>query len=112
MDSPHSRVRRLRRRQDRYPAAAPRAAGGSHLGGMGGALSRSETCTACDACRRGSRGMRRAVVVLDDFYSDPEAVRRYALAQPTYYPYQARADVEAGKVAYSWMTTMFREADN
>jgi len=54
--------------------------------------------------------VRRAVVVIDDFYADPDEVRRYALAQPTYYPYQARADVEAGTARYSWMTTAFREA--
>ncbi len=56
--------------------------------------------------------MRRSVVVVDDFYDDPDGVRRYALAQPIYYPYQSGADVERGRVRASWATTRYREADD
>jgi hypothetical protein len=53
--------------------------------------------------------MRKSIIVVDNFYRRPDAVRRYALASNYYYPYQARSEVEAG-TAPSWLSTTFREA--
>jgi hypothetical protein len=53
--------------------------------------------------------MRRAVVIVDDFYDDPLAVRRYALAQNYYFPYHRDAQVYSGKVRPNWMTASYRE---
>jgi hypothetical protein len=55
--------------------------------------------------------MRKTIIVADDFYSDPLAVRRWALRQSWYYPYQADADVHSGRALFSWMTTWFRSAE-
>lgn len=54
--------------------------------------------------------MRTSVVVVEDFFENPLAVRDYALRQRTYYPYQADADVASGRVRFSWMTSWFRPA--
>jgi hypothetical protein len=53
---------------------------------------------------------RRTIVVIDDFYRDPDAVRRYALEQDYYTPYEDTADVLSGKVRPSWWATKFRPA--
>jgi hypothetical protein len=54
--------------------------------------------------------MRSSIIVVDHFYNRPDAIRRYALGQSYYYPYQRRADVESGLVAPTWRASMFREA--
>jgi len=55
--------------------------------------------------------MRTSIVVVEDFYEDPDAVRDYALAQRYYYPYQADADVCSGRTPFSWTTSWFTSAD-
>jgi len=54
--------------------------------------------------------MRKSIIVVDNFYARPDEVRRHALGRRYYFPYQRRADVDAGRVAPSWMASMFREA--
>jgi hypothetical protein len=54
--------------------------------------------------------MRNSIIVVDHFYKRPEAVRRYAMGLSYYYPYQRRADVDAGRVAPTWRASMFRQA--
>jgi hypothetical protein len=54
---------------------------------------------------------RCAIVVVDDFYRDPEAVRRYAVGQDYYLPYEQDADVQAGRARATWWATNFRPAD-
>jgi hypothetical protein len=53
---------------------------------------------------------RKSVIVVDNFYDDPIAVRGYALRQRYYSPYQRDADVHSGAVAMKWMASWFREA--
>ncbi|WP_027344394.1 hypothetical protein [Hamadaea tsunoensis] len=53
---------------------------------------------------------RRSIIVIDDFYRDPLAVRRYALGQSFYTPYEDEAKVRAGIVAATWWATRFRAA--
>lgn len=53
---------------------------------------------------------RRSIVVVDDFYRDPHAVRRYALAQPYYTPYESDEQVRGGQRA-SWFASRFQAAD-
>ena len=55
--------------------------------------------------------MRTSVVIVENFYADPLAVRQYALGQRFYYPYQADADVESGRKPFSWMSSWFQRAD-
>lgn len=52
--------------------------------------------------------MRKSIVIADDFYADPHAVRAHALAQPYYYPYDDRAVIEAGKRRPNWMSSRHR----
>ena len=56
--------------------------------------------------------MRKSIVVIDNFYHDPDAVRAYALRQKYYFPYQADDDVRSGRKRASWMTSWFKEASN
>jgi hypothetical protein len=53
---------------------------------------------------------RRSIIVIDDFYRDPQAVRRYALEQSFYPPYEDEAKVREGIVAATWWATRFRDA--
>lgn len=53
---------------------------------------------------------RRTIVVVDDFYRDPHAVRRYALAQEYYLPYERDADVHAKRASPSWWASRFMPA--
>jgi hypothetical protein len=55
---------------------------------------------------------RRSIVVIDDFYADPHAVRAYALQQPYYLPYEHEADVQSGRARPTWWATRFRAADD
>ncbi len=54
---------------------------------------------------------RRSIVVMDDFYADPMAVRGYALSQSFYPPYEDETDVLAGRTKATWWATRFRPAD-
>ena len=56
--------------------------------------------------------MRKSVVIIDDFYDNPDAVRQYALQQQYYYPYQPDEDVRSGKVNFTWKTSWFKEHNN
>jgi hypothetical protein len=55
--------------------------------------------------------MRTDVIIVDNFYDDPWAVRDYALKQEYYYPYEQAADVEAGRARWTWAASRFRPAD-
>ncbi|SRR6266436_6904232 len=54
--------------------------------------------------------MRTSIIVVDDFYEDPDSVRAYAYRQKYYYPYQSNDDVRSGRKRFSWMTSWFTEA--
>jgi hypothetical protein len=54
---------------------------------------------------------RRSIVVIDDFYSDPDAVRKLALTLPFYTPYENLAAVRAGTARATWWASRFAEAD-
>ena len=54
--------------------------------------------------------MRTGLIVVDDFYDDPAAVRSYAARQAFYAPYQSRERQDAGEAA-NWLATRFRPAD-
>ena len=59
--------------------------------------------------------MRTDIIVVDNFYLDPGAVREYALKQlehDFYYPYQRRADVESGRTRCTWVATRFKAPDD
>lgn len=53
---------------------------------------------------------RRSIIVVDNFYLDPHAVRRYALTQDYYVPFERPADLDAGRVRPTWWATKFRSA--
>lgn len=55
--------------------------------------------------------MRKTIVVVDDFYDDPHAVRRHALSQGYCFPYQRDAAIESGEATPSWMTSRFLAYD-
>jgi hypothetical protein len=55
---------------------------------------------------------RRTIVVVDDFYSDPEAIRQYALESDYYLPYESDDDVREGRARATWWATKFRSADD
>src|SRR5580693_7639697 len=54
---------------------------------------------------------RRSIIVVENFYEDPESVREYALLQQFYTPYEDEADVEAGRRAATWWASRFKMAD-
>src|SRR5215469_10842860 len=54
--------------------------------------------------------MRRTMIVVENFYENPLAVREYALRRRFYHPYEKDADVASGRVRASWMTSWFRPA--
>lgn len=54
--------------------------------------------------------MRSSIVVVDDFYADPLAVRDYALRQRWYFPYYPDSEVLSGRIPFAWASTWFREA--
>jgi hypothetical protein len=54
--------------------------------------------------------MNKSIIIVDDFYADPDAVIDYALKQRYYYPYQSDQDVASGRVPPSWMSSWFRES--
>lgn len=54
---------------------------------------------------------RRTIIVIDDFYRDPYAVRNYALTRDYYLPYEREADVRAGRVRPTWWASRFLPVD-
>lgn len=46
---------------------------------------------------------RRSIIVIDDFYSDPDAVREWALKQEYYDPYEGHSN---------WRTTVYRKYED
>jgi LPS sulfotransferase NodH len=54
--------------------------------------------------------MRADVITVDNFYSDPQAVRAYALRQEYYFPYQRDIDVRTGRRRASWLSSRFKSA--
>lgn len=66
--------------------------------------------TAWPAARKGEAPMRSSVIIVDNFYANPTAVREYALKQRYYYPYQPEADVRSGRRRVTWMSTRFKPA--
>lgn len=54
--------------------------------------------------------VRKAVIIVEDFYADPLAVRDYALRQRFYYPYELNASLASGRERFTWMASWFREA--
>ncbi len=68
-----------------------------------------------DRISNGDGAMRTDIIVVDNFYLDPGAVREYALKQlehDFYYPYQRRADVESGRTRCTWVATRFKAPDD
>ena len=59
---------------------------------------------------KGESKMRTSILIVENFYCNPSAVREYALKQPYYYPYQSRADVDMGRRRATWLTSEFRSA--
>jgi hypothetical protein len=54
---------------------------------------------------------RRTIIVIEDFYRDPLGVRRYALGQEYYLPFERDADVRAGHRRPTWWASRFRPAE-
>jgi hypothetical protein len=57
------------------------------------------------------RTMRRDIIVVDNFYADPRAVREFALKQEYYYPYESDADIASGRKKFTWMCSRFKRAE-
>jgi hypothetical protein len=54
--------------------------------------------------------MRKSTIIVENFYSEPEAVVTYAKGQRYYYPYQKDDDVMTGRAKVSWMSSWFKSA--
>jgi hypothetical protein len=54
---------------------------------------------------------RRSIVVIDDFYAEPDLVRKYALDLSYYTPYESRSAVDAGQARATWWASRFQDAD-
>lgn len=52
---------------------------------------------------------RRSIVVVEDLYQDPHAVREFALQQPYYLPYEDETEVQSGHRRASWWATRFKQ---
>jgi hypothetical protein len=55
--------------------------------------------------------MRTSIIIVDNFYANPAAVREHALNQRYYFPYQPDEDVASGRLQFSWMTSWFKPAE-
>lgn len=71
-----------------------------------------ETMRDSERARPGRARSRPAVIVLDNFYRHPEAVREYALRQRYYTPYEDAAALAAGRQRATWWASAFRPADS
>jgi len=54
---------------------------------------------------------RSSVVIVDNFYADPGAVREYALRQEYYYPYESDEAVRSGGQRPTWMASRHKPAE-
>jgi hypothetical protein len=54
---------------------------------------------------------RRSIIVVEDFYSDPAAVREYALRQKYYMPYAKKNITLQGEKKVRWLTSWYKEFD-
>jgi hypothetical protein len=54
--------------------------------------------------------VRSDVIIADEFYADPQAVREYALKLDYYYPYEPDQRVRSGQTKPTWMASRFRSA--
>lgn len=55
---------------------------------------------------------RQSIVVIEDFYGDPSAVRDYALRQPYYLPYEDEEAIRTGQQRATWWASRFQEAED
>ena len=53
--------------------------------------------------------MRRDMIIVDDFYADPDAIVRYALSLDYVFPYNTTAAKQAGR-PISWRASRFKPA--
>ncbi|MBV8862472.1 MAG: hypothetical protein JO259_11505, partial [Mycobacterium sp.] len=51
---------------------------------------------------------RRSVVIVDDFYADPDRVREYALNQQYYLPYQDEEQVKREAQDPTWWSSWYQ----
>jgi len=51
--------------------------------------------------------MQRDIIVVENFYKDPDAVVEYAKTLPYYYPYQNKQLIDNGSIKPIWTTTKF-----
>lgn len=61
---------------------------------------------------RRSRRSRRSIIVVENFYADPEWVRRFALGEHYYLPYEDEAAVECGQQSATWWSSWYRRYDD
>jgi hypothetical protein len=54
---------------------------------------------------------RRTIVAVEGFYADPKAVRKYALLQDYYTPYEDQILVQKGRQRATWWASRFRSFD-
>ena len=54
--------------------------------------------------------MRKAVVIAENFYDDPMAVRDYALRQRYYCPYELDTAIESPEAQFNWIASWFKPA--
>ena len=56
--------------------------------------------------------MRTDIIIVDEFYADPESVRNYALKLNYYYPYESGDDIQSGRKRATWMASRFLAAQD
>lgn len=54
--------------------------------------------------------MKTDIIIVNDFYENPDKVREYALSQRYYYPFINAVEPATGKVNPVWETSYFKEA--
>ncbi len=55
---------------------------------------------------------RIGIIVVENFYSHPEAVRKFALQQAFYTPYENKDAVRMGKIRATWWASKFRRFED
>lgn len=56
-----------------------------------------------------SKKSQKDIIIIDDFYEDPNAVRNYALQQDYYTPYESTKDIVSGLKKSTWWGMKFKE---
>lgn len=56
--------------------------------------------------------LRKSMVVVENFYEDPDAVRNYALKQQYYTPYEDQRAVDEGRARPTWWASGFRRHED